>query len=74
MQKSESVQENEAHKILWDFEIQMDHPISARRPDQALINKKKKKKNLSTGGFCCSSRPQNKTERKRNDRKILGFC
>ena len=29
----ESVLQNETHKILWDFEIQMDHLISARRPD-----------------------------------------
>ena len=28
------VLENEAHKLLWDFEIQADLQISARRPDQ----------------------------------------
>ena len=28
----ESVLENETHKILWDFKIQTDHLISARRP------------------------------------------
>ena len=28
--KPESVPENEMHKILWDFKIQTDHPISAR--------------------------------------------
>ena len=32
------------HKLLWDFDIQTDHPISARRPDLIIINKKKKKK------------------------------
>ena len=32
------------HKILWDFNIQTDHLISARRPDLIIINKKKKKK------------------------------
>ena len=31
---------NETHKLLWDFEIQMDHLISARRPDVIIINKK----------------------------------
>ena len=28
-------------QIHWDFEIQADHLISARRPDLMLINKKK---------------------------------
>ena len=27
--------------VLWDFEIQTDHLISARRPDFVIINKKK---------------------------------
>ena len=38
----ESIWENEMLKILWDFEIQTDHLIPARRPDLGLINKKKK--------------------------------
>ena len=29
---------------IWDFDIQTDHLISARRPDLIIINKKKKKK------------------------------
>ena len=43
MYNPKSVLENEIYKILWDFEIQTDHLISARRPDQVIINKKKKK-------------------------------
>ena len=43
MHNPESVQENETHKLLWDFEIQTDHLISARRPDQVIVNKKKKR-------------------------------
>ena len=35
---------NNTHKLLWDFDIQTDHRISARRPDLIIINKKKKKK------------------------------
>ena len=31
------------NKLLWDFDIHMDHLISARRPDLIIINKKKKK-------------------------------
>ena len=40
--KSESVIENEIHKIFWDFEIQMAHQIPARTLDLVLINKKKR--------------------------------
>ena len=37
-----SVLENDTHKLLWDFNIQMDHLISSRRLDLMIINKKKK--------------------------------
>ena len=57
------VLETDTHKLLWDFDIQMDHLISARRPDLIIINKKKKKKNLQDCRLCCPGRPQNKTER-----------
>ena len=43
MHNPESVLENETHKLLWDFEIQADHQISARRPDLIIINNKKKR-------------------------------
>ena len=36
--------ENATHKLQWDFNIQTDDLISARRPDLIMINKKKKKK------------------------------
>ena len=35
MYNRESVQENETHTLLWDFEIQTDHLISDRRTDRA---------------------------------------
>ena len=38
------VLENDTHKLQWDFNIQTDHLIPARRPDLIII--KKKKKNL----------------------------
>ena len=62
MHNLESALENEIHKLPWDFEIQMDHLISARRPDHIIINKKKKKKKkkkkrkkekLQNCGLCC---------------------
>ena len=40
MQKPEYAQENETHKILWDFETQTDQSIPTRRPD--LYNNFKK--------------------------------
>ena len=30
------------HKLLWDFDLQTDHLILARRPGLIIINKKKK--------------------------------
>ena len=43
MHKAEPIVENEIHTILWNFEIQKEHPILAGRPDRVLIKKKKKK-------------------------------
>ena len=43
MRNPKSVLEKETHKILWDFEIQTDHLISASRPDQVIVNENKKK-------------------------------
>ena len=40
---AQSVLENEKHKLLWDFEIQTDRLISARRPDLIIINNNKKR-------------------------------
>ena len=38
------VQENDTQKLPWDFDVQTDHQMSARRPDLIIINQKKKKK------------------------------
>ena len=38
------VLENATHKLLWDFNIQTDHLIPARRHDLIIIYKKKKKR------------------------------
>ena len=37
-----SVLENDSHKLLWDFNIQTDPLIPARRPDLIIINKEKR--------------------------------
>ena len=41
MHNPASVLENDMHKLLWDFDIQTNHVISARRPDFIVIKKKK---------------------------------
>ena len=38
--KAEAVSENEDVKLLWDFSIQMDKVIHARRPDIVIVKKK----------------------------------
>ena len=44
----ESVLENETHKLLWYFEIEIDLLISARQPDLVIANKKK---NIPNSGW-----------------------
>ena len=44
MHNQAPVLENNTHKLLWDFDLQMYHVMLARRPDLIIINKKKKKK------------------------------
>ena len=43
MHNPESVWENDTHVLLWNFEIQTDHLISARRSDLIIINNKKER-------------------------------
>ena len=37
-----TVLENDSHEHLWDFNIQTDYLIPARRPDLIIINKRKR--------------------------------
>ena len=41
--KIQSVQENETHKDVWDFDIQADHLIFAERSDLVTVNKKERR-------------------------------
>ena len=68
MHNSESILENEMHKLIWYFEIQTDHLISAKRPDVEIVNQKNPKKNLSNSALCRPNRPQNKIKRKQKER------
>ena len=49
------VLENAMHKLLWDFNIQTDHQILARRPDLIIINKKKKNRTCKIVDFAVSA-------------------
>ena len=40
MHKLESFVKNEAHKVFWDFDIQMGHLTPTRKPNLVWINKK----------------------------------
>ena len=42
MDNPASVLENDTRKLPWDFDIQTDHLISARRPNLIIINKRKR--------------------------------
>ena len=44
MHKPESILEKKAHKILWDFELQTDFLMPARRSYLMIISKKAKSK------------------------------
>ena len=50
MHNPEPFIEKEMQNILWDFEKQTDHLISARRPDFETVNKKQEK--LPESGLC----------------------
>ena len=72
MHNPEFVQENETHKFLWDFEIQTDHLISARRPDLVIVNIKKE--NLPNCELCRPGRPKSKTDKNRKEGLMSIFC
>ena len=65
MHNPESVLENEMHKVLWDFEIQTDHLISARQQDLVIVNKKKE--NLLNYEL---HRPQRENKRNQKERLL----
>ena len=64
MHNSVPVLENDSHKLLWDFNIQTDHLVPARRPNLIRINNKKKKENPQNCRLFCPTRPHSKSEGK----------
>ena len=62
--------ENYSHKLLWDFNIQTDHLIPARRPDLMFINEKNNE-NLQNCRLCCPGRPRmNLKESEKKDKYL----
>ena len=41
MHNQESGRDNEMHKGLWDFDIEMDHQLLTRHPEKEIVNKKR---------------------------------
>ena len=66
MHKPEPILENETYKVLWDFEIQTYHVISARQPDLVIVSKIG---NLPNSELCRPGRQQSKIERKQKKKK-----
>ena len=46
MHNPESILKNETHKLLWDFELQTSHLISARQPYLGIVKNNNKKKRI----------------------------
>ena len=66
MKNLASVLDNNTDKLLWDFDIQTDYLILARRQD-LIINKKK---DLQNCGLYCPDWPQNKIESEKEDKYL----
>ena len=62
------VLKNDSHKLLWDFNIQTDHLIPARRPDLIIINYKKEY--LQNCRLYYPGGPQNKSDLDRELKKL----
>ena len=50
-----TVLKNDTHKLLWDFNIQTDLLISAKRPDGIIIYKKKREFAKLLTFLCCKT-------------------
>ena len=62
---------SEMHKLLWDFEIETDNLISARRPNPLTVNNNKEREGGGTKrivDFTRSGRPQSKIKRNAKER------
>ena len=68
----ESALENEDYKILWDFSIQTDHVIEARRPDLVVVDKKERSCKITDFAVPGDSRIEEKEKDKIEKKQDLG--
>ena len=57
MHNQAPVLENDTHKLLWDFDIQLNLSPKTRPYNNQQKKKKKKKENLQDCRLCCPGRP-----------------
>ena len=67
MQNPAAVLENDTNKLLWDFDLQTDHLISARRPDLIIINRIKLKERENKDKYLDLAREFKKTMEHESD-------
>ena len=72
MLNTESVVENETHKLLWDFVIQADDIISAKRPD--LNNNQQKKRTCRNEDFAVTAEHRVKMKESEKNDKYLDLA
>ena len=70
MHNPESVLENEMQTLLWDFEIQTNQLIPARRPDRVII----KKENLPNSERYRPGRQKSKIKKRQKERLVPIYC
>ena len=71
--RAEPVMENAKVKLLWDFNIQTDKVIEARRPDLVLVNKETKECQIIDIAIPGDARVTRKEDEKVEKYKELGF-
>ena len=71
MHNLESVLENETHKIVRDFEIQIGWLILAGWPDLLIVNKKKENLPIVDFAIFADHRVNSKESKKRNNNLTL---
>ena len=69
-----SVIENDTHKLLWDFDVETDLLISARRPDLIIINNKKIKRICKIINFAVSADHRIKLKEFKKKNKYLDLA
>ena len=68
----EHLLENEDYKIMWDFSIQTDHFIEARRPDLVVVDKKERSCKITDFAVPGDSRIEEKEKDKTEKYQDLG--